>query len=381
MNNYRSPWMDEELDILRETCVRFVEAEMVPHDEEWRRQKYVSPEVWKQVGEMGLLCMDVPAEYGGMGADFRYESVFIEELSRRGLIGFGNHVHSICAHYILNHGTEEQKHRFVPRLASGELIGAIAMTEPSAGSDLKGIRTRAERDGDHYVVNGSKIFISNGYIGGVIALVVKTNPAQGAEGTSILLVEPSDLEGFKVGRILEKAGMKAQDTCELFFDDMRVPVANLLGGEEGRGFYQLMSDLPYERTITSIWGVAAMEGALEITLEYVKERKAFGKSIFDFQTTRHKLAELVTEAHIARVFVDRCIEQVCKGGLSTEEASMAKYWITDLQQKVTDGCLQLHGGYGYMDEYLISRLFVDSRVQRIYAGTNEIMKEIISRSL
>lgn len=381
MINYLSPWINEELDILRQSCGRFVEQQMLPYDEQWRQQKHVSREVWKQAGELGLLCMDVPVEYGGMGADFRYEAVFYEEMSKRGITGFGSHVHSICAHYLLNHGTEEQKHTFIPQMASGELIGAIAMTEPGAGSDLQNIRTKADRDGDDYILNGSKIFISNGYLGGLIAVVAKTDITLGAKGTSILLVETKDLEGFQVGRILDKAGMKAQDTCELFFDNVRVPARNLLGGEEGKGFYQMMSDLPYERTILAVCGVAAMEGALSTTLEYVRNREAFSKTIWDFQTTRHKLAELATEVHIARVFVDRCIEQICQGKLSTEEASMAKYWITDLQQKVTDNCLQLHGGYGYMDEYVISRMFVDARVQRIYGGTNEIMKEIIARGL
>lgn len=380
-DNYQSPWMDEELEMLRDACGKFVEAEMVPFDEAWRKQHYVDRNLWLKAGEMGLLCMDIPAEYGGAGGDFRYEAVFYEEQWKRGLTGFGQGVHSITAHYILNYGSEEQKQQYLPQLASGAMVGAIAMTEPGAGSDLQGIRTKAVRDGGHYVVNGSKIFITNGYHCDLVALVVKTDTAQGAKGTSILLVETAGLAGFRKGQPLDKMGQKSGDTCELFFDDVRVPVANLLGSEEGRGFYQLMGDLPYERTIIGVCGVAACEGALEATIEYVKERKAFGKAIFDFQNTRFKLAELKTKVHIARVFVDYLVQQVAAGTLDTVTASMGKWWITDLQQEVTDECVQLHGGYGYMNEYMVCRMFADSRVQRIYAGTNEIMKELISRSL
>jgi acyl-CoA dehydrogenase len=290
-------------------------------------------------------------------------------------------VHSICAHYLVNHGTEEQKRKFLPRMASGELIGAIGMTEPAAGSDLQGVKTRAVREGDSYVVNGSKIFITNGYLAELIALVVKTQPGEGAKGTSILMVETRDLEGYRVGRILDKMGLKSQDTSELFFENVRVPAENLLGGAEGQGFYQLMGDLPYERALIAVVGVAAMEGALEETIKYVKERKAFGRTIAEFQNTKFKLAELATKTRIARVFVDDCIARIVAGTLDTVTASMAKYWVTDTQQEVLDECVQLHGGYGYMNEYLVCRMFADSRVQRIYGGTNEIMKELISRSL
>jgi acyl-CoA dehydrogenase len=290
-------------------------------------------------------------------------------------------VHSIAAHYVLNHGTEEQKRLFLPRMASGELIGAIGMTEPGAGSDLKGIRTRAVRDGDHYVVNGSKIFITNGFLAGVIALVVKTDPAPGSKSISLLMVETQDLPGYRVGRVLDKMGMQSQDTAELFFENVRVPVANLLGGEEGKGMYQLMSDLPYERVIIAVCGVASMEGALQETLRYTKERKAFGQSVYEFQNTKFKLAEVATVTRVARSFIDECIGKVAAGQLDTVTASMAKWWVTDMQQKVLDECVQLHGGYGYMNEYLVCRMFADSRVQRIYGGTNEIMKEVISRSL
>jgi acyl-CoA dehydrogenase len=377
---YSSPWMDAELAMFRETASRFIEAEMVPHEDEWRKQQNVGKEIWRKAGAMGLLCTDVSADYGGMGGDFRHEAVVYEELARRGLSGFGQGVHSICAHYLLNHGTLEQKQRFLPRMARGELIGAIGMTEPSAGSDLKGLKTRAALDGDSYVVNGSKIFITNGYLAELIALVVKTKPGSGSAGTSILLVETKDLPGYRVGRILDKMGLKSQDTAELFFENVRVPVSNLLGGAEGQGFYQLMGDLPYERALIAVVGVAAMEGALEQTIRYVKDRKAFGKSVAEFQNTKFKLAEIATKTRIARVFVDDCISRIVAGKLDTVTASMAKYWITETQQEVLDECVQLHGGYGYMNEYLVCRMFADARVQRIYGGTNEIMKELISRS-
>jgi acyl-CoA dehydrogenase len=373
--------MNEELAIFREAVSRFVEAEMVPHESEWREQRNVGKDIWRLAGANGLLCTDVSAEYGGVGGDFRHEVVLYEELARRGLSGFGQGVHSICAHYLVNHGTEEQKRRLLPRMASGELIGAIGMTEPAAGSDLQGVKTRAVRDGDSYVVNGSKIFITNGYLAELIALVVKTQPGEGAKGTSILMVETKDLKGYRVGRILDKMGLKAQDTSELFFENVRVPAANLLGGAEGQGFYQLMGDLPYERALIAVVGVAAMEGALAETIQYVKDRKAFGRTIAEFQNTKFKLAELATKTRIARVFVDDCIAKIVSGTLDTVTASMAKYWVTDTQQEVLDECVQLHGGYGYMNEYLVCRMFVDSRVQRIYGGTNEIMKELISRSL
>jgi acyl-CoA dehydrogenase len=378
---YTSPWMDDELAIFRETASRFVESEMAPNDALWREQKNVGKDIWRKAGAVGLLCTDISADYGGVGGDFRHEAVLYEELSRRGLSGFGQGVHSICAHYILNHGTEEQKHRFLPRMARGELIGAIGMTEPAAGSDLQGLKTRAVREGDSYVVNGSKIFITNGYLADLIALVVKTRPGEGAKGTSILMVETKDLKGFRVGRILDKMGMKSQDTAELFFDAVRVPAHNLLGGAEGQGFYQLMGDLPYERALIAVCGVACMEGALEETSKYVKERKAFGKTIAEFQNTKFKLAEIATKTRIARVFIDDCIARIVAGTLDTVTASMAKYWITDTQQEVLDECVQLHGGYGYMNEYLVCRMFADCRVQRIYGGTNEIMKELISRSI
>jgi acyl-CoA dehydrogenase len=381
MKPYESPWMDDELRMLREAVSRFVETEMLPHEARWRAQKHVDRSTWRQVGEAGFLLMDVPAEYGGGGGDFRHEAVLYEECNRRGLSGFGQGVHSIAAHYVLNYGTEEQKQRWLPRMASGELIGAIAMTEPGAGSDLKGIRTRAVRDGGEYIVNGSKIFITNGSIATILMLVVRTDPGDRSRGLSILMVETEKLPGYRVGRVLDKMGMTAQDTSELYFEDVRVPADCLLGGEEGRGMHMLMGDLPYERLTIALGGVAAMEGAYAETVRYVNERQAFGQKIADFQNTRFKLAEVATYVRVARVFVDRCIEQLVKGELDTETAAMAKWWITDIQQQAMDECVQLHGGYGYMNEYLVCRMFADSRVQRIYGGTNEIMKELISRAI
>jgi acyl-CoA dehydrogenase len=378
---HTSNWMDDDLTAFRDTVARFVETEMVPHDARWRAQHHVDRETWRLLGQTGLLCLDIPDQYGGAGGDFRHEAVMYEELSRRGLSGFGQGVHSICAHYVLNHGTEAQKQRWLPRLASGELIGAIAMTEPAAGSDLRGVRTRAVREGDVYRINGSKIFITNGGSATLLMLLVKTNIEAPKGGMSLIMVETEGLAGYRVGRVLDKMGMQAQDTAELFFDDVRVPVDCLLGGEEGKGMHQMMADLPYERLIVALAGVAAMEGGLEATIAYTKSRKAFGQPISDFQNTRFKLAELASMVRIARVFIDDCIDKRIKGTLDTETAAMAKWWITDTQQRVLDECVQLHGGYGYMNEYLVCRLFADSRVQRIYGGTNEIMKELISRSL
>ena len=285
------------------------------------------------------------------------------------------------AHYFLNHGTEEQRQRYLPRMARGEIVGAIAMTEPGTGSDLQGIRTRAEKQGDHFVINGSKTFITNGLLAGVVLVVCKTDPTQGARGTSILIVETENCEGFRVGRVLDKMGMKSQDTSELFFDNVTVPAANLLGGQVGQGFYQLMGDLPYERLIIGVTALACMEGAYEATLDYVRERKAFGKPIADLQNTRFKLAEVATQIQVGRAFIDRCVELLLVGKLDTATASMAKLWGSEAQGRVLDECLQLFGGYGFMNEYMIARMYADARVQRIYGGTSEIMKEVISRAL
>lgn len=379
--DYTSPWMNAELEGFRDAVRRFVETEIVPHQERWRKQQHVDRDLWNKGGEMGMLLADIPEEYGGSGGSFAHQSVVFEELSYAGDMAFGIHVHAIVAHYILNQGTEEQKRKYLPRLASGEMVAAIAMSEPGAGSDLKGIRTTAVAGEGGYRVNGSKTFISNGYLADLILVVAKTDPAAGAKGISLLLLETKGNPGFRVGRILEKVGQKGQDTCELFFDDAHVPLENVLGGVEGKGFTQLMTELPYERTILGVAGVAAIEHALKLTIEHTRERKAFGQALIDMQNTRFVLAEIKTEATIARIFIDRCIEDMIAGRMDTVQASMAKYWISDLQCKVIDQCLQLFGGYGYMLEYPIAQMYVDARVQRIYGGANEIMKEIIARSL
>jgi acyl-CoA dehydrogenase len=372
--------MDDDLRMLREAISRFVETEFLPLDARWREQHHVDKASWLEIGAAGFLCLDIPAEYGGGGGDFRHEALLYEELNRRGISGFGQGVHSIAAHYVLNYGTEQQKQRWLPRMARGELIGAIAMTEPGAGSDLKGIRTRAVREGDHYVVNGSKIFITNGGSAGLLMLVVRTDPNDRSRGLSILMVETEGLKGYRVGRVLDKMGFHSQDTAELFFEDVRVPVDCLLQ-QEGKGMHMLMGDLPYERVLIALAGVAAMEGAIDETIKYVNERKIFGHPVASYQNTKFKLAECATHARVARVFIDHCIQQLVKGELDTETAAMAKWWITDMQQKVIDECQQLFGGYGYMNEYMVCRMFADSRVQRIYGGTNEVMKELISRAL
>ena len=378
-------WTDEDLDRWRDTCVRFVEDELMPDDEAARQRGHVGHAVWRKAGALGLLCTDIPEQYGGGGGDFRHEAVLYEECARRGLSGWANSVHTIVAHYFLNHGTAAQKQHYLPRLARGELVGAIAMTEPGAGSDLQGIRTRAEKStdarGDTYRINGSKTFITNGFLAGVVLVVCKTDTTQGARGTSILIVETEGCAGFRVGRVLDKMGMKSQDTSELFFDDVSVPASQLLGGAEGQGFYQLMGDLPYERLIIGISAVACMEGAYAATLDYVRQRHAFGKPIADLQNTRFKLAEVATQIQVGRAFMDRCVEQRVAGKLDTATASMAKLWGSETQGRVLDECLQLFGGYGFMNEYLIARMYADARVQRIYGGTSEIMKEVISRAL
>ncbi|WP_340150698.1 acyl-CoA dehydrogenase family protein [uncultured Sneathiella sp.] len=371
---------DEEHNIFRETVRRFYEEHIIPHHSQWEKDGQVSRDAWLEAGKQGLLCMPIPEEYGGLGADKLYSIIMMEEQARAGTTGPGFGLHSeIVGPYILHYGTEEQKKKYLPKMARGEMIGAIAMTEPGAGSDLQGVKTRAVKDGDDYIINGSKTFITNGYMSDLVIVVTKTDPSAGAKGTTLFLVE-AGTPGFDKGRNLDKLGLKAQDTAELFFDDVRVPASNMLGGE-GKGFFCLMQELAWERLQIAIGATATMEAVLEETIEYTKERSAFGQNIIQFQNSRFKLAEQKTQVQIARVFVDKCIEELLKGKLDVATAAMAKYWTSDLENKVIDECLQLHGGYGFMWEYRVARSYADARVQRIYGGTNEIMKELIAREL
>ncbi len=379
--DFSPTWANEELNAWRETVVRFVEEEVAPADAKAREQGHLDPSFWRRAGELGMLCTDIPERYGGAGGDFRHEAVIHEELARRALLSLNTGVHSIAAHYFLNHGTPQQQEEFLPRMVTGELVGALAMTEPGAGSDVQAVRTRALRDSDGWVLNGSKTFISNGLLSGVILVLAKTDPNAGAKGISIFIVETAKAPGFRVGKLIDKIGLRGQDTTELFFDDMRLPADALLGGIEGRGFAQAMGDLPYERAIIGVSSVAGMEGALAATLAYVRERQVFGQRLADLQNTKFKLAEIATQVKVARVFIDDCIHRLAAGTLDTATASMAKMWCSETQARVVDECLQLFGGYGYTTEYMISRMYTDARIQRIYGGTNEIMKEVISRAL
>ncbi len=368
----------------RDSFRRFVEKEIAPFHDAWEEQGYVDREVWRKAGENGFLCMTMPEAYGGAGADRLYSVAQMEEIARAGVSGIGFGLHSeIVAPYVLHYGTEAQKQHYLPRLATGEMVGAIAMSEPAAGSDLQGVKTTALRQPDgSYLLNGSKTFITNGWHADLVIVVAKTDPAAGAKGTSLFLVERG-MPGFSKGKRLKKLGMKAQDTSELFFDNVRVPAENLLGGAafEGKGFICLMEQLPWERLQIAIGAVAAAQAAIDWTVQYVRDRKVFGQPVAAYQNTRYTLAELQTEVQVAQVFVDKCCELVCQDKLDTATASMAKYWCSDLQCKVMDECVQLHGGYGYMWEYPITRAYADARVQRIYGGTNEIMKEVISRGM
>ncbi len=372
---------EPEHESFRQTVRSFIEREVTPHHARWEADGVVDRAVWTRAGELGLLCFDVPEEYGGAGvSDFRYNLVMAEELTRAGANGPGFLVHTdIIVPYITSLGTPEQKRRWLPGLVSGELVSAIAMTEPGAGSDLQGIATTAVDKGDHYVLNGSKTFISNGILADLVVVVAKTDPAAGHKGVSLLVVERG-MQGFDRGRNLDKMGLKAQDTAELFFDGVVVPKDNLLG-EEGSGFVSLMVNLPQERLSIAMIAAAACEQILELSLSYAKERRAFGKPIGSFQHNRFLLAEMATEAHIARVFVDDCVTKHNQGKLDASLASMAKWWTTELQNKLVNHAVQIHGGYGYMNEYPIARAYVDSRIQTIYGGTTEIQKEIIGRSL
>jgi acyl-CoA dehydrogenase len=378
----RPEWMTEELDLLSATCQQFFVKECAPHYERWEKQGCVDREIWTKAGEAGLLCAAVPEAYGGAEGTFAHEAIIAFEANRAGISGFGISLHNaIVAPYILNYGSEEQKRAWLPRMATGEYIGAIAMTEPGAGSDLQGVRTSARRDGNGYVLSGQKTFITNGQLANLIVVVAKTDPSLGAKGISLFVVDTDGLQGFLRGRNLDKIGLKANDTSELFFDDVKIPASSLLGSEEGQGFYMLMDQLPQERLLIAIHAAARIESALEVTIDYVKDRSAFGKPIIEFQNTEFELAECKTEATIGRVFVDHCIGRHINKTLDTVTASMAKYWLTDLQCQIIDRCLQLHGGYGYMNEFPIARMFRDARVERIYGGTNEIMKMLIARSL
>ncbi len=378
----QSTWMNDELRLLDDAAQRFFEQEFVPHKAKWNKQGVVDREAWPKAGAAGSLCAAVPEESGGGGGDYRHEAVITEAQLRCGLEAFGSQVHSvIVVPYVLHYGTEAQRKRWLPRLATGELVGAIAMTEPNTGSDLQSVGATAIRDGDEYVLNGAKTYITNGQTADFVIVVAKTDPKLGGKGISLLVVETDNAPGFERGRNLEKVGLPGADTSELFFRDVRVPADNLLGGEEGRGFVQLMQQLPQERLSIAQAGVVAMERAVSITVDYVRNRKAFGQTVLDFQNTQFKLAECKTKTTVARAFVDQCVEQHVRGELDATTASMAKYWVTDTQCEVIDECVQLHGGAGYMLEYDIGQMYQDARVQRIYGGTNEIMKVLIARSL
>ncbi|MFF0146227.1 acyl-CoA dehydrogenase [Amycolatopsis sulphurea] len=370
-----------DLEDLRELSRSFLQKELAPYRDRWAAEKKIDREIWTKAGSLGLLCLSIPEEYGGGGGTFAHEAALYEEQARAGDAAWGITVHNgIVAHYLLAYASEEKKREWLPKLATGEFVGAIAMTEPGTGSDLQSIRTRAVREGDHYVINGAKTFITNGFHSDLVVVACKTNPDEGAQGLSLIVVE-TDTPGFRRGRVLDKVGLKGQDTAELFFDDVRVPAANLLGEEEGQGFVQLMRQLPQERLIIAVTAVAGLEAAVNLTIDYTKERTAFGRPIFGFQNTKFKLAEAATEAVVSRAFLDQCIERHLRGELDVQGAAMAKLWTTERVNKVVDDCLQLFGGYGYLTEYPIAQAWADVRISRIVGGTSEIMKEIISRTL
>jgi alkylation response protein AidB-like acyl-CoA dehydrogenase len=374
-------WMTEEHMMLRDTTRKFLEAELVPNLEEWGKAQQVDRQFWYKAGELGILGASISEEYGGFGGDLSFDAMVELEHAATGDAGWGWGVHNMASHYVEYCGTEEQKKKWLPGLISGELVGAIAMTEPGTGSDLQSVKTSADKDGDDYIINGSKIFITNGGSADLLILVAKTDKSAGGKGISLIIVDTRDLEGFSRGNPLHKIGQKAQDTCELFFQNVRVSQENLLGGVEGQGFIHLMKQLPWERLVIGIGALGASTLALDTTIEYVKDRKAFGKRIMDFQNTQFKLAECATKLDVMRNYVYEGIELCANGELDPVKASMIKLFTTDTQCEIIDECLQLHGGYGYMTEYTIGKLYADARVQRIYGGTNEIMKVLISRSL
>jgi acyl-CoA dehydrogenase len=384
MSPDRSPWIDDELAMLQEHAARFIAGELTPHRERWDREGQVDRAAWSRAAEAGLLCASIPVEYGGGGGSLAHEAVIHQELSRAGLggsFGTGNAIHSaIVAHYILSYGIEEQKQRWLPAMARGEKIGAIAMTEPGAGSDLQNVRTRASAVQGGWLLNGAKTFISNGQSADLIVVVARTGEEKGGKGVSLLVVEADSAEGFRRGRNLEKLGMHGQDTSELFFDDVFVPADNLLG-TQGGGFSQLMHQLAWERMTIALDAVVNMERAVQLTTDYVRERNAFGKPLMEFQNTQFVLADCATQASVGRAFVDSLMVKLLAGELDAVTAAKAKLWCTDTQCKVIDACQQLFGGYGYMAEYPIARMFADARVSRVYGGANEIMKLIIARAL
>jgi len=376
---FASNWMTEEHSMVYDSALKMFQS-WEDKDEQWRENGMIDREAWHEAGDMGFLCASMPEEYGGGGGDFGHEAAILLAQAQANQAGFGGMVHSgIVAPYILKHGTEDQKKAWLPKLATGESVGAIAMTEPTTGSDLQAIKTYAVKDGNDYIINGSKTFITNGQHANLIVLACKTDREQGAQGVSLIIVETDGLEGFSRGRNLKKTGLSAQDTSELFFSNVRIPQKNVLGGIEGLGFIQMMQELPQERLIIALSGCGAIKLALELTLEYVKEREAFGRSIWKFQNTRFKLAEVQADYLAVKALCDSAVEAMIEGKLTAPQASLIKYWVTEKQCNVMDECLQLFGGYGYMTEYPIARMYADARVQKIYGGTNEIMKELASR--